>query len=365
MLPALPKIATTVGRSWKLFGGYSARLMLLTLQASSLRSMLLPGPGARKPKLALVDLPAFTKTQLGLGGLNLSTDLLVGAEPAHLEEIRERADKSGCACLVLVEPKPLALADPSADAAAAAIDRMKRVVRAAQLLGCNAAAMSVKVEDSEAGMALAAKRIKVVTEAAERLDINVLIAPSPGLTAVPERLTELIKKIGGFRVGTMPDFQVAAGMKDPTAYLRRLTPYAACVTATTIDFEVTEVTVEPPPVIEEEDDLDPLAKVLAAAEELADDDLDDDEAELDVPDEELAPPEEAPEAPAAPPVPQTREVFTHKPYDLKVLVDAIMSVGYDGTLAIDYRGEGDVTIGVTRSRKAIQALLDGPSRNDD
>jgi hypothetical protein len=47
----------------------------------------------------------------------------------------------------------------------------------------------------------------------------------------------------------------------------------------------------------------------------------------------------------------------HPSYDLDQLVAAVASVGYDGTLAIDYRGEGDVTEGVHNSRKALAAAL--------
>ncbi len=47
----------------------------------------------------------------------------------------------------------------------------------------------------------------------------------------------------------------------------------------------------------------------------------------------------------------------HPPYDLDQLVAAIASVGYDGTLAIDYRGEGDVVEGIHNSRKALAAAL--------
>ena len=40
---------------------------------------------------------------MGLGGLNLSTDLLVGADRARLERVRERSDRASCSCLLLIE----------------------------------------------------------------------------------------------------------------------------------------------------------------------------------------------------------------------------------------------------------------------
>ena len=76
--------------------------MLLTLSASCLKSMLVTGRG-KKPKLDLLDLPSFARDTLGLSGLNLSTDLLVGADRSRLEGVREKADRASCSCLLLVE----------------------------------------------------------------------------------------------------------------------------------------------------------------------------------------------------------------------------------------------------------------------
>src|ERR1041384_436051 len=161
--------------------------MLLTLTASSLRSMLLPGRG-RKPKLELFDLPAFARETLGLAGINLSTDLLVGADRTRLEPIRERADRASCACLLLVESEvqPFA-ADKNAPGA---VDRMLRVVEAAHILGCSAAATRLDAPDDDAAFLRVATRLRPVMERAEKLDINLLISPSKGLTARPERANE-------------------------------------------------------------------------------------------------------------------------------------------------------------------------------
>jgi hypothetical protein len=80
--------------------------MLLTLTASCLKGMLLPTGRSKKPKMEMMDLPAFTRDSLGLSGFNLSTDLLVGADRAKLEAIRERTDRASCSCLLLIEPEP-------------------------------------------------------------------------------------------------------------------------------------------------------------------------------------------------------------------------------------------------------------------
>jgi sugar phosphate isomerase/epimerase len=274
--------------------------MLLTLTAISLRSMLSKGKSG-KPKLDLLDLPQYARQDLGLHGLNLSTELLAGVNRDRLEKLRERADKAGCACLLLIESEAQAFGDKSEAAAAAAVERTQKVIQAAHILGCSAAAVKASGADDPIVFGRTAERLRKAVERAERLELNILLSPHDGLTATPERITELIKKVGGFRVGTFPDFQAAGASGDPVAYLRRLTPYAAVVSASTVKF---------------------------VAEKGAEGD------KADAP-------------------------VKHQPYSLEIMVEAIMSVGYDGTLAIEYRGTGDATLGVMRSRAILERLLQG------
>ena len=284
--------------------------MLLTLTAISLRSMLARGKSG-KPKLDLLDLPQYARQDLGLHGLNLSTELLTGVNRERLEKLRERADKAGCACLLLIESEAQAFGDKSEAIGTAAIERTHKVIQVAHILGCSAAAVKATGADDSAVFSRTAERLRKAVERAERLELNILLSPQEGLTATPERITELIKKVGGFRVGTFPDFQAAGASPDPVAYLRRLTPYAAVVSAATVKFTPEKG------------------------------------AESDRPDAPMK----------------------HHPYSLETMVEAILSVGYDGTLAVEYRGTGDATLGVLRSRYALERLMkgdsDGPGGRDE
>ncbi|MEO1511238.1 MAG: TIM barrel protein, partial [Planctomycetota bacterium] len=209
--------------------------MLLTCNVSSI-GQLLRGNKQRPAQLKLLDVPAYVKDELGLHGLSISTDLLVGSTPDRLNAFRERADKAGCACLLLIESEPQPLGDPDDEKGFAAIDRGKRVLQAASLLGCNSAAIRVEAADDDESMERVVDRIREILPVADKLDIYLALRPHEGLTADPERLTDTIKKIGGFRVATLPDLQVAAGQDDPAAYLRRITPYASAVLAQTFEF---------------------------------------------------------------------------------------------------------------------------------
>ncbi|MFG0305205.1 MAG: sugar phosphate isomerase/epimerase family protein, partial [Phycisphaerales bacterium JB040] len=318
-------------------GGYS-RPMLLSLNIRSIRELVSPKRG--RAKVALTDVPRYTREELGLHGLTLTTDVLKGATREVLTGIRDSGDKSGCAVLALTEVEAQRFGDPSEARGDAAVERALRVVEAASLLGCNSCGVSVIAKDSEEGFDLSVGRLRRVVERAESLEINLLLSPCEGLTSEPERLTELIKKVGGFRIGTLPDFEQAARQKDPAMYLKRLTPYASVVNASTIEF--TEAEAEPEgkgskgkakgaePAVEEEDDDRPLTPEDLAAM-LMEGDF-----------------EDLPDVPAP----------VHVGYALEPLVEAVTAVGYDGTLSIEYRGAGDGTLGAMQSREALEAAIE-------
>ncbi|NRA56686.1 MAG: sugar phosphate isomerase/epimerase [Phycisphaerales bacterium] len=272
--------------------------MLLALAARSLRPMLV----GKDATLPLTDLPRYTHEQLGLHGLMLSADLLAGRTRDDLTRLRDASDRARCSCLVLLEETPQQLA--GADASAAA-ERIGRVMAAASLLGCNAAAVAVAAPDTPEALDIVAERFKALMGDAEQRELNLLILPGPstpqqGLTSSPDRLTDLLKKIGGFRVGTMPDFADAASAEDMPAYLRRVTPYASAVLGTTLGFGVIEGELE-----------------------------------------------------------DERAIVDHDGFNLGAAVEAIAAVGYDGAVGLDYRGPGDLEMGLRRSREAFANALAG------
>jgi sugar phosphate isomerase/epimerase len=278
--------------------------MLLTLSANSLRSRLTPskkgrggsGVGGADGTMALTDLPRFAKEMLGLFGLNISTNMLVGADLARLDALRDAADKASCPCLVLVESEPQALCAESDQVGDGCIDRAIRVVQAAHRLGCNAVAISIAGSDEGDAFELAAERVRRVLATAERLEINLLLAPMKGLTGEPERLTELIKKIGGFRIGTFPDFEAASKSPDPLVYLKRLTPYASAVSASSLGFKPGKSG-------------------------------------------------------------KKEGGWIHEGFDLVAFAQTVAAVGYQGTLAIDYRGPGDPVEGVKQTKEVLESVL--------
>jgi len=267
--------------------------MLLTLNVSSLRPHLRLVPGAPAPKaepaLSLLDVPRFARDELGLHGLTVSTDLLAGADFARLDKFREAADKASCPCLVLIENEPQLFGELDEKRGSAAVERIVKVTRAAHRLGCNSAALAVAAPDDSDTMDIAAERLRDALRACDRLEINLLLMTHPGLCQSPDRLTDLIKRVGGFRIGTMPDFLSASKSSDPVQYLRRLTPYASAVAATVLDFT-------------------PAKKGLG---------------------------------------------IEHASYNLAEYMDAVEAVGYQGTVAIDFRGKGPPADAIRAARELL------------
>lgn len=268
--------------------------MLLTLSANAFASRLSTKKGkAAANAMTLIDLPRFTREELGLYGLNLTTSLLAGADMKKIDAVRDAADKASCPCLVLIESEPQPLSTLDEAKGNVAVDRMVRVVQAASRLGCNSVAMRIVHDEQPDAFDFAAERVRMILQRADKLEVNVLIAPHDGFTSDPERLTDLIKRIGGFRIGTLPDFYSASQAPDPLLYLRRLVPYAQAVTASAVGFKEGK----------------------------------------------------------------NGEEFVHEPYDLAEYAKTVESVGYTGTMAIDFRGEGDPTETLLMARQVFEGSL--------
>jgi sugar phosphate isomerase/epimerase len=257
--------------------------MLMILSASMFKSKLT----GRKPPLDLLSLPKYAHDELGLNGLALPTDLLKGWDAARLEKLRQSADKAACPALLLYEVKDQPLV--SGKRADTAVDRLIRVLYATDRLGCSSVGFSIAAPDDESIMDNVADRLKQLMKVAERLGVNMLIRPTAGLTSSPERMAELIQLVGGFRIGSLPDFEAAAQSDDAHSYMRRLAPYAPVLFGSSREFT---------------------------------------------------------------------KRGRHTAYDLTACVRALIDVGYDAAIAIEYRGDDDLAVGVAHTRDLIQRLYD-------
>jgi hypothetical protein len=204
--------------------------MLLTLSTGSLRNVIgSNGQGG----MTMFDVPAFTIKELRLHGLNIMASMLSRWGLEDLDKLRDKADKASCPCLVLIEDTALKLGDDDPAVRHNCSDRVRRLAAAANRLGCNALAVTCDATDSDDAFDRVVSELKSLMPAIEKLELNVLVAPYPGLTQTTEKLTSIIKRIGGFRIGSLPSFAAAAacGGGDPIESLRKLAPYAGAIQA--------------------------------------------------------------------------------------------------------------------------------------
>lgn len=193
----------------------------------------------RCPNLNAV--PSFARQQLGLRGLNVPASMLAGLNAAGFEKLRDASDKAGCPCVVLVDEQPLPFADRDPAKSGMAAERLNRLAAAANRLGCRDVAIRCGSAEGEDAVERAAAGIKASMGEIDRHDLNVLVAPHDGWSGDPDRLAALIKKVGGFRIGSLPSFGHAHASGDPEKTLRKLAPYAESIDATVLDFDANGV----------------------------------------------------------------------------------------------------------------------------
>jgi len=205
--------------------------MLLIASSSTFRAELKSGA------IAMMDLPAHVSREHELRGLSLTTDLLAGAGMPELDALREAADKATCPILMLREP---AVQDFSgAETVDGAVERVSRVLHAGQRLGCSAVGIELAPAADEDDMERLVDGLKEVSPVAEKLDLNLLVRVGLEPVATPEEVSELIKRVGGFRIGTLPDFELAAATGDGAEHLKRVAPYSTVVLASAVKFKKT------------------------------------------------------------------------------------------------------------------------------
>ncbi|MDA1008373.1 MAG: hypothetical protein O2800_05150 [Planctomycetota bacterium] len=182
-------------------------------------------PRSRKP-LELLDVPGYAAEFLDLRGINIPAPLLRGMSENQLLALAHRADQAGCPCLVVVDGEPL---DFTSETLEASIDRVTRLARVAKLLGCAHIGIRATCGEGDAAFSETARGIRAALESIHRVEVMMLLRPGGSGICDVERFTSLIQKIGGFRIGALPTMDHVRTLPDPTAALRRMTPYSGCI----------------------------------------------------------------------------------------------------------------------------------------
>jgi len=156
--------------------------------------------------------------------------MLAGWSGEQLGTLRHRGDQAGCPCLVLVDSTPLAIGSSDEAVQEAAMTRLSRVATAANRLGCNSVAVAVAMAAGDsADQDRTAQALQHAMVSVERLELNLLLVPGPGGTRSSDGLSELIKQVGGFRIGALPTYGDLSTNEDQLEHIRKLAPYAGAI----------------------------------------------------------------------------------------------------------------------------------------
>ena len=200
--------------------------LLLTLSTRSLAGLFEePDKGPN----SLLDVPRFAMDHLGLRGLYIDASMLSGWSLPELDRLRDQADKAACPCLVLHDEEVLQLADPDVSVREEAALRIERLSIAGNRLGCNSIAVRCGHHKDDAAIERATETLRAIMSTVERLELNLLIRPTAGFTSDPDGITDLVKRVGGFRIGVLPIFSADHSPEEEIERLRRLAPYAGAM----------------------------------------------------------------------------------------------------------------------------------------
>ena len=195
--------------------------VLLTLAIQSLDRLLSEGGQE------MFEVPRLAAESLDLRGVMIDASHLSGWSLESYDKFRNNADKSKSPCLLIRDNTKLdILADTEI-----ALERIKRLSDAANRLGCNAIAITPFFPKDQEQVDTIVEHIRGAMQGVERLELNLLLQPCDGLSSDPDVLVEVIKQIGGFRIGALPTFQYAGLTGDGIEALRKLAPYAGGIVA--------------------------------------------------------------------------------------------------------------------------------------
>ena len=195
--------------------------VLLTLAIQSLNHLIEEGTQE------ILDIPKLSSDKLDLRGVLIDANHLSGWTWDSYDAFRNNADKARSPCLLVRDNTQMDLLGSSEQS----MERIKRLSVAANRLGCNAIAITPTFPDDQNAVDDIVEQIRLAMQGVERLELNLLLQPSEGLSSDPDQHIEIIKQIGGFRIGALPTFQSAGATGDGIEALRKLAPYAGGIVA--------------------------------------------------------------------------------------------------------------------------------------
>lgn len=195
--------------------------LLLTLAIQSLNPLIDNG------SQDILEVPRVASDTLDLRGVMIDAKHLSGWGQESYDSFRNNGDKAKSPCLLVRDNTSMDLIGSQE----ASRERIQRLSVAANRLGCNAVSITPVFPSEKDAVNTIIEQLREAMAGVERLELNLLLQPCEGLSSDPDELIEIIKQIGGFRIGALPTFEFAGATGDGIDALRKLAPYAGGIVA--------------------------------------------------------------------------------------------------------------------------------------
>lgn len=197
-------------------------------------------------KLDNLDFAKVAKTEFGIEGVEYVNQFFKdkAKDEAYLAEMKKRAADHGVTSLLIMVDGEGNLGDPNGDKRKQTVENHKKWVDAAKFLGCH----SVRVNAGSSGtyeeqQKLAADGLRMLSEYAKPLGLNVIVENHGGLSSNGKWLSGTIAMVEMDNCGTLPDFgnftvnYQTKEMYDRYVGVEELMPYAKAVSAKSHAFD--------------------------------------------------------------------------------------------------------------------------------
>ncbi|XZE53215.1 sugar phosphate isomerase/epimerase family protein [Planctomycetaceae bacterium SH139] len=197
-------------------------------------------------KIAHLDFAKIAKNEFGIEGIEYVNQFFKdkATDEAYLADMKQRAEDHGVTSLLIMVDGEGNLGEASKEGRQKTVDNHKKWVDAAKFLGCH----SVRVNAGSSGtyeeqQERAADGLRMLSEYAKPLGLNVIVENHGGLSSNGKWLAGTIEKVGMDNCGTLPDFgnfTINRGKNevyDKYQGVTELMPYAKAVSAKSHAFD--------------------------------------------------------------------------------------------------------------------------------
>jgi sugar phosphate isomerase/epimerase len=189
-------------------------------------------------RLKQIDMPELCRKQLDLGGLELVNSFFPSPQYGYLLDLKKRAADHGVKILLIMCDGEGDLGHADKPARMLAARNHRKWVDVAAVLGCHSIRCNSGGSPGDAdAIERCAESFAALVEYAGPDGINIIVENHGGLSADPDAMIEVIRKVNDPRFGTLPDFGNFPPRVDRYEAVRKWMPYARAVSAKCYEFD--------------------------------------------------------------------------------------------------------------------------------